>query len=82
MQTGFQTSGGGFDFIGMRKRSGAVEIIYDDGVSRRRVWRVRGAANENQLGEALARAAHAAQVLPALYAELRKRAILIEVVAG
>ena len=82
MKTGFQTSGGGFDFLGMRRRQGAVEIIYDDGVARRMVWRVQAPANEGLVGEALARAAREIRVLPALFEELRKRAISIEVVAG
>ncbi|MFT3687480.1 hypothetical protein [Paenirhodobacter sp.] len=82
MKTGFQTSGGGFDFLGMRRRQGAVEIVYDDGVQRRMVWRVRAPANEGLVGEALVRASREVRVLPALFAELRKRAIQIEVVAS
>lgn len=82
MHSGFHAPDGGFDFIGMRHRSGAVEIVYDDGVARRMVWRVLGKTNESQLGEALARAARQVKVLPALYAELRKRSIEIEAVAS
>lgn len=82
MKTAYQTPGGGFDFLGLRKRQGRVEIIYDDGVARRKVWRVLGTASEGQLDEALAIAARDLRVLPALYAELRKRAITIEAVAG
>lgn len=82
MQTTFHASTGGFDFVGMRHRHGDVEIVYDDGVARRMVWRVLGKANEGQLGEALARAARQVKVLPALYAELRKRSIAIETVAS
>ena len=80
MQTGFHAPDGGFDFIGMRKREDALEIVYDDGVSRRMVWRVRGKTLESQLEEALARASRQLKVLPALYAELRRRSIAIEAV--
>ena len=81
MKAGFQTSGGGFDFLVMRRRQGAVEIVYDDGVARRMVWRVCAPANEGHISEALTRAAREVRVLPALFAELRKRAIAIEMVA-
>ncbi len=82
IHTGFHASAGGFDFVGMRHRQGNVEIVYDDGVARRLVWRVSGKINESQLGDALARAARQVRVLPALYAELRKRAITIEAIRG
>lgn len=79
----YHSSCGGFDFLGLREgRGGAVEIVYDDGVKRRLVWRVRGGAAEAQLGEALRAAVNQAKVLPALYAELKKRAIAIEAVFG
>lgn len=82
-QSSFQSPSGGFDFLGLRKgRRGDVEIVYDDGVARRRVWRVQGAVSESQLGEALSRAARELRVLPALYAELKKRSISIEAVLG
>jgi len=78
-QSAFHSPSGGFDFLGLRKgRRGGVEIVYDDGVARRMVWRVQGRANESQIGEALARASREIRVLPALYAELRKRSIAIE----
>lgn len=78
-QSVFHSPSGGFDFLGLRKgRRGGVEIVYDDGVARRMVWRVIGAANESQIGEALSRAARELRVLPALYAELKKRSIAIE----
>ena len=80
-QSGYHGPEGGFDFVGMRHRSGAVEIVYDDGVARRMVWRVQGAVKESQLSDALARAARQVKVLPALYAELRKRSIVIDAVA-
>lgn len=80
-QSIFHSASGGFDFLGLRKgRSGGVEIVYDDGVARRMVWRVRGPASEGQLGDALARAVNHARVIPALYAEMKKRSIAIEAV--
>ncbi|WP_233675333.1 hypothetical protein [Rhodobacter flavimaris] len=82
-QSVFHNPSGGLDFLGMRQgRRGGVEIIYDDGVARRMVWRVQGRVSENQLGEALSRAARQVKVVPALYAELRKRAIVVEAVLG
>ena len=55
-QSVFHSPSGGFDFLGLRKgRRGGVEIVYDDGVARRMVWRVQGRASESQIGEALAR---------------------------
>lgn len=82
-QSVFHGPSGGFDFLGLRKgRRGGVEIVYDDGVARRMVWRVTSAVSESQVGEALARAARELRVLPALYAELKKRSIAIETVLG
>lgn len=72
----------GFDFIGKRLRHGDVEIVYDDGVARRMVWRVTGRVPEAEVDEAIAHAARELRVLPALYAELRKRRIGIKVIAG
>ncbi|MEZ5684842.1 MAG: hypothetical protein R3D78_02660 [Paracoccaceae bacterium] len=81
-QSTFHAASGGLDFVGLRRgRRGEMEIIYDDGVRRRLVWRVLGGASEGQIGEALQRAARATRVLPAIYSELRKRAISIEAVA-
>ncbi|MFC2967698.1 hypothetical protein [Acidimangrovimonas pyrenivorans] len=55
------------------------EIVYDDGVSQRMVWRAAGpGAAEPRIQEALRLAVDQARVLPALYSELRKRAISIE----
>jgi len=77
----FHSSLGGFDFLGLRKgRSGGVEIVYDDGVARRMIWRVQGSANEAQLGDALAVAVSQPRVVPALYAELKRRGVAIEAV--
>ncbi|PTV94964.1 hypothetical protein C8J27_106233 [Rhodobacter aestuarii] len=80
--SGFSRPDSGFDFIALRRRKGVTEIVYDDGVARRLVWRVQGAANEGSLTEALAHARREVRVLPALYAELRKRSIAIEAIAG
>ena len=78
----FHSSCGGFDFLGLRKgRSGGYEIVYDDGVKRRLVWRVQGEAAEAQLGDALRHAVNKPRVLPAMYSELKKRSIGIEAVA-
>ena len=82
LQSTFHAPHGGADFLGWRKtRHGATEIVYDDGVARRLVWRVTQAlADEGRLSEALSRAVGQTRVIPALYAELKKRAIMIEAV--
>jgi hypothetical protein len=64
-----------------RSRTGVLEIVYDDGVAKRLVWRVAGGTDPLPLGEALKAALDANRVLPALYSELKKRSIAIEVVA-
>ncbi len=46
----------------------------------RMVWRVQGAASEDMLGDALSVAVGAARVLPALYAELKRRGVAIEAI--
>jgi hypothetical protein len=81
-QTAFHAPYGGSVFLGLRKtRTGTTEIIYDDGVARRMVWRVtHPAPDEGRLSEALSRAVSQTRVLPALYAELKKRAIMVEAV--
>ncbi len=72
---------GGFDFLGLRKGpSGAVEIVYDDGVKRRMTWRVRSQTTEGALGDALRHAVNQTRVLPALYSELKRRSIAVEAV--
>lgn len=83
-QAAFHAPHGGADFLAMRKgRNGATEIVYDDGVSRRMVWRVANAAkNEARITEALRSAVASLRVVPALYNELKKRAIQIEPVLG
>ncbi|MGL4279252.1 MAG: hypothetical protein ACRCS0_02710 [Albidovulum sp.] len=78
----YQSSFGGFDYLGLRKgKTGAVEIVYDDGVKRRLVWRVSTQAKESVLGDALRNAVNQPRVLQALYAELKRRSIAIEAVA-
>lgn len=78
----YQSSFGGFDYLGLRKgKTGAVEIVYDDGVKRRLVWRVSTQAKESVLGDALRSAVNQPRVLQALYAELKRRSIAIEAVA-
>jgi len=77
----YHSSHGGFDFLGLRKGAAGFEIVYDDGVARRMVWRVRGAAGDRALGDVLRYAVDQTRVLPALYAELKRRAIAIEAVA-
>ncbi len=82
-QAFFHAPHGGADFLGIRKgRAGAVEIIYDDGVARRIVWRVDGSPSEARLSEALRAAVNATRVVPTLHDELRKRAIAVERIAG
>ena len=72
---------GAGDFLGLRQGwAGGLEIVYDDGRSRRMVWRVATPAEPQPLSEALRAALDANRVLPALYSELDKRAIRIEAV--
>ena len=73
---------GGGDFLGLRTSPlGRTEIVYDDGAARRLVWRVAEGANARQIGDALESAVRQARVVPALYAELKKRSIAIEAIA-
>lgn len=78
----FHSPHGGCDFLGLRRgRTGAMEIVYDDGVARRLVWRVATpGAEARRVGEALRAAVDHLRVVPALHAELRKRAIQVETV--
>jgi hypothetical protein len=82
-QSVFHSSCGGFDFLGLRAaRNGGMEIVYDDGVARRMVFRVLGTGSDlTEIGDALRRAVDQPRVLPALYSELKKRAIAVEAVA-
>ncbi|MFN4171886.1 MAG: hypothetical protein ACK4GW_09045 [Pseudorhodobacter sp.] len=83
-QTGFHAPNGGADFLGYRRsRAGVTEVVYDDGVSRRMVWRVAGRdVREADLSAALGEAVGALRVVPALITELKKRAIAIERISG
>jgi hypothetical protein len=78
----FHSASGATDFLGLRRgRHGETEIVYDDGVTRRLIWRVATKdATEAALGDALRIAVSNARVLPALFTELKKRAIAIEAV--
>lgn len=84
LQATFHPPHGGADWLGWRKTAnGATEIIYDDGVARRLTWRVAGAdPSEARLAEALRAASRSLRVVPSLQAELKKRAIAVERVAG
>ncbi len=82
VQSAFHSASGAPDFLGLRTGpGGATEIVYDDGVRRRLVWRVRGVAVGADLGEALRSAVDQARVVPALYSELKKRGVAIEAIA-
>ena len=82
-QAFFHAPHGGADFLGLRPaRNGGTEIVYDDGVARRMVWRVEGKPQDGKLTDALRVAVGSLRVVPTLYDELKKRAISIERVAG
>jgi hypothetical protein len=78
----FHSTCGGYDFLGLRKTSrGTTEIVYDDGVKRRMIWKVSGyEVNEARLCDALRLAVNNVRVIPALYQELKKRSIAIEMI--
>ncbi|RUS60351.1 hypothetical protein EGN72_08995 [Pseudorhodobacter sp. E13] len=80
IQTGFHAPDGAAHFLGFRKaRNGSTEVIYDDGVSRRMIWRVANPrVNEAHLSDALRHAVSAIKVVPALISEMGKRAISLE----
>lgn len=79
VQTTFHAAHGGADFLGFRKsRSGSTEIVYDDGLKQRLIWRVAGGSGDEVISDALQAAMAAQRVLPTLYEELKKRAIEIE----
>ncbi len=83
VQSTYHSASGAADFLGFRKgASGVTEIVYDDGRRRRLVWRVRSPATDGALGEALSLAVNQRQVVPALYAELKKLGVAIESIAG
>lgn len=82
-QTGFHAPNGGAQFLGFRKtRAGHTEVVYDDGVSRRMIWRLDAGADESGLADALSEAVGALRVVPALMTELKKRAIPVERIFG
>lgn len=69
----------GAQFLGWRRaRDGHAEVVYDDGVSRRLVWRLDLVVDEAALSDALSEAVGAIRVVPALMTELKKRAIAVE----
>jgi len=84
LRSSFHAPHGGADFLGVRTTAkGCTEIVYDDGVARRMVWRVAtDAPSEARISEALRVAVGSLRVVPTLYDELRKRAIAIERVTG
>ena len=73
---------GGADFLGLRTTPRGMEIVYDDGVARRMVWRVASASTQDTVGDALRVAVGQARVIPALYTELKKRSISVEAIPG
>jgi hypothetical protein len=79
-QSGFHAPNGGAQFLGFRKaRNGSTEVVFDDGVSRRMIWRVlNNQFDERHLSDALCQAVSALKVVPALIAEAGKRAITLE----
>jgi hypothetical protein len=69
----------GAQFLGWRRaRNGQAEVVYDDGVKHRMVWRLDGKVDEAALDDALSEAVVALRVVPALMSELKKRAIAVE----
>lgn len=84
LQSTFHAPHGGADFLGWRKtRDGSTEIVYDDGVTRRMIWRVASDdPSEARIADALRVAVGSLRVVPTLYDELKKRAIAIEHIPG
>jgi hypothetical protein len=83
-QAWFHAPDGGADFLAMRTaRNGSTEIVYDDGVARRMVWRVDPKdAGDERISDALRVAVRALRVVPTLYDELKKRSIGVERLIG
>jgi hypothetical protein len=78
-QASFHGPLGSTDFLGWRtSRLGQTEIVYDDGLKQRLIWRVAGECGELGLSDALQTAVLSDRVLPRLYEELKKRAIQID----
>lgn len=82
LSAAFHSPSGRGDFLGLRQRpAGPVEIVYDDGVAKRMVWRVTGTGSDPAvLRSVLSSAVREARVVPTMINELRKRAIQIEIV--
>ncbi len=60
-----------------------MEIVYDDGATRRMVWRVSAPDTpQDRIGDALRMALTQVRVVPALHSELKKRCISVETIAG
>lgn len=79
----FHSSLGRNDFLGLRQGArGALEIVYDNGADQRMIWQVPASACARRIREALSAAVDQRRVVPALYAELSKRAIAIEAIAA
>lgn len=80
IQTSFHSPVGANHFLGLRRsRCGETEIVYDDGISQRKIWRVAGLdLHEDRLTDALLVAVSARRVLPTLFDELTKRSIAID----
>jgi hypothetical protein len=88
IQTSFHADTG-LEFLGLRQsRRGDVEVVYDNGLANRRIWRVITGGKDGQdaltpaqaqgLSDALRIAASAPRVLSALHDEMKKRAITLE----
>lgn len=80
----FHAPRGCADFLGWRRRGDAVEVVYDDGAARHMIWRVEGEEDfvEERLSDALQVAVEQPRILNALYVELKKRAIAVEMIRG
>ena len=79
-QSTYHSANGGAVFLGVRSTKRGMEIVYDDGAQRRLVWRVASSSAEEVIGDALRVAVAQERVLPALYTELKKRAIAVDAV--
>ncbi|MFN3294229.1 MAG: hypothetical protein ACK4S2_13615 [Gemmobacter sp.] len=79
----FHGAAGRPDFLGLRRGPrGRTEIVYDAGEHRRTVLRLTDDAHdETAVAAVLSHAIDQPRVFPALLAELRARAIAVEVVA-
>lgn len=82
LSAAFHSPSGRGDFLGLRQRAlGRVEIVYDDGVTKRLIWRVMEKDHDPAvLRSVLSSAVRESRVVPALITELRRRAIAIEAV--